>query len=114
MNAIQVTARCKIHDGQLDAFKARAEACVESVRAKDTGTLQYDWFFNADHTECVVREKYKDSNAVLEHIGNLGDLLGALMEVCDLSIEVFGNVSPELAEATKSFNAPVYSHFISK
>jgi quinol monooxygenase YgiN len=77
MSEIQVTARLRIHDGKLEEFKDVAEKCMESVRTKDTGTLQYDWFFNADHTECVVRETYRDSEAVLEHMANLG---GELME----------------------------------
>ena len=41
------------------------------VRERDSGTLQYDWFFNDTRTECVVRETYKDSGAVLEHIAIL-------------------------------------------
>jgi quinol monooxygenase YgiN len=65
MNELQVTARIRIHDGKLDDFKNAAERCVTSVREKDTGTLQYDWFFNDDETECVVRERYRDSDAVI-------------------------------------------------
>ena len=111
MKELQVSALCKIHDGKLDDFKAAAAACVQSVRENDTGTLQYDWFFNEDMTECVVREKYPDSEAVLEHIANLGDALGALLETCDLSLEVFGDPSAELAEATAALPTRVYSFF---
>ena len=112
MKELQVSALCKIHDGKLDAFKAAAAVCVQSVRENDTGTLQYDWFFNEDLTECVVREKYPDSEAVLEHIANMGDALGALLEACDLSIEVFGDPSADLAEATAAFPTRVYSFFM--
>jgi hypothetical protein len=73
--------------------------------------LQYDWFFNEDQTECVVRERYRDSEAVLQHIANLGETMGALLETCDLSIEVFGDPSPELVEATKALPTQVYSFF---
>ena len=66
MEELQVTARCKIHDGKLDAFKVAAQECLKSVREEDNGTLQYDWFFNEDHTECVVRERYRDSEAILQ------------------------------------------------
>jgi len=27
-------------------------------------TLQYDWFFKEDQTECVVRERYTNTNAI--------------------------------------------------
>jgi quinol monooxygenase YgiN len=71
MSEIQVTARLKIHDGKLEEFKRAADKCMQSVRTKDSGPLQYDWFFSGDHSECVVHERYRDPNAVLEHNANL-------------------------------------------
>jgi quinol monooxygenase YgiN len=49
MSEILVIARLKIHDGKLEEFKRVAEKCLQSVRTKDSGTLQYDWFFSEDH-----------------------------------------------------------------
>ena len=111
MSELQVTARLKIHHGRLDDFKTVAQACIDSVRKKDSGTLQYDWFFNEDHTECVVRERYKDSDALLEHVANLGETMGALIGTADLSLEVFGNPSEALSKATESMDITVYSYF---
>ena len=111
MSELQVTARFAIHDGQLDAFKSLAEACMASVREKDTDTLQYDWFLDPDGTKCVVRERYASSEAVLAHIGNLGELLGQLMGTADMSLEVFGDPSPELAEASAGLSPKVYGLF---
>jgi quinol monooxygenase YgiN len=111
MNKIQVTASLMIHDGKLEEFKTIAQACIESVREKDKGTLQYDWFFNEDNTECVVREQYVDSNAVLEHIANLGETMGALLALADLSLEVYGRPSEELVKATEGMDIRVYSYF---
>ena len=110
MSALQVTAVLTIHEGKLDDFKAVAAECLANVRDKDSGTHQYDWFFNEHHTECVVRERYDDSDAVLDHIAHVGPTLGALLEVADLSVEVFGEPSPELLEATAGFDQRVY-HF---
>ena len=81
MDTIQVTARLTIHDGKLDAFKELAAQCMRSVRERDSGTLQYDWFFSDSRKECVVRETYRDSEAVLEHIANLGPTMGAILSV---------------------------------
>lgn len=86
MDAIQVTACLTVHEGKLEEFKALTAQCVRSVRERDSGTLQYDGFFNDTHTECVVRETYKDSGAVLEHIANLGAILGAILGVCDMAL----------------------------
>jgi hypothetical protein len=43
MNELQSIARLTIHHGKLEEFKRLAAKCMESVRTKDTGTLQYDW-----------------------------------------------------------------------
>ena len=111
MNELQVTARLRIHDGKLDEFKNVAKACLEGVREKDKGTLQYDWFFNEGQTECVVRERYVDSNAALEHMGNLGETLGALLGLVDLSLEICGTPSDELVQATEGIDIKYYSFF---
>ncbi|MEO8656946.1 MAG: antibiotic biosynthesis monooxygenase [Bryobacteraceae bacterium] len=108
MSEIQVTARLKIHKGKLTEFKRIAEKCMHSVRTKDSGTLQYDWFFSDDQSECVVLERYRDSQAVLEHSVNLGDTLRELLETCSGSGEVFGSPSPDLMEGLKRIGAPVY------
>ena len=47
MSELQCVARLKIHDGNLDEFMRLAAKCVELVRAKDTGTLQYELYFTA-------------------------------------------------------------------
>lgn len=114
MKEIQLTARASIHDGKLEEFKALAAQCVRTVREKDSGTLQYDWFFNQAQTECVVRETYRDSEAVLEHMANLGPTLEVIFKTGDWTFEVFGSPSPQLAQAAASLNPKIYSPFQSK
>ncbi len=111
MSELQVTARLTIHDGKLGEFKAVAAGCMASVREKDSGTQQYDWFFNEEQTECVVRETYASSDALLEHIANLGDLMGQLLGTADLILEVYGEPSAELVEASAGLAPKVYSPF---
>ena len=62
---VKIVAHLRIHGGKLAEFKATVEACAKSVREKDTGTLQYDWFFNEDQSECQLWEGYKDSDFFL-------------------------------------------------
>ncbi len=111
MSELQVTVRLTIHDGKLSEFKEVAAQLMQSVRENDSGTLQYDWFFNADQTECVVRERYRDSEAVLEHVANLGETVEALLAVCDLEVEYFGAPTEELLAATAEFAPRVYSAY---
>ena len=114
MEELHLVVRIKIHSGKLDVFKAVAKKCLLSVREKDKGTLQYDWFFNEDYTECVVLERYKDSDAVLQHTANLGDALGELLAVSDYSIECYGFPSEELLKAAEGIDVSVYSYFLGK
>ncbi len=86
MKKIQITAKFKIHKGKLEEFKKIAAECVAKVKEHEEGkgALQYDWFFSPDNSECVVRETYTDSNAVLAHMGNVGEQLGQLL-ACQIS-----------------------------
>ena len=108
MTAIQSTARLRIHDGQLAAFRDVANRCIETVRTKDTGTLQYDWFLDESGSECVVREAYRDSDAVFEHMANLGPVLGDLLALCEMDLEVYGQPSEALADTMRDFGARIY------
>jgi quinol monooxygenase YgiN len=76
--------------GSLDSEFAKASststsACsaqaMEIVRTKDTGTLQYDTYFNDDQSECVVIERYRDSEAALEHAANLADVSAEVLAI---------------------------------
>ena len=49
MSELQCVARLKIHDGKLDEFKRLAAKCAGLVRTKDTGTLQYELYFNSNN-----------------------------------------------------------------
>ena len=111
MRELQGIARLKIHDGKLDEFKRLAVKCMESVRTRDSGTLQYDWFFSDDHSECVVHERYRDSDALLNHAANLGHTMDELFETCSVSGEIFGTPSPELMKALEGRNVRIYSSY---
>ena len=99
MEKIQVSAVFpNIAPGDLTEFK-RVAAEALKLTIPEPGTLHYDWFFSEDETKCVVREIYADSDAMLAHLGNVGDLLGRLVELGGgLEPEGFGSPSAELAE----------------
>ena len=111
MSRLQIAARWKIHNGELEEFKKRAEQCLSVVKAKDTDTLLFDWYFNESQTECVIIETYPDSNALLAHLGNIGDLFGSLLEVGDFEAEIYGSPSQELLNATAGLKKTIYSFY---
>ncbi len=112
MSELQCVARLKIHDGKLDEFKRLAAKCAELVCTKDTGTLQYELYINSDDTECLVFERYRDSQALLDHFKNMGDTMAAIFQTCSGSGEVCGMPSPELIEQLKDSPVQVYTPFL--
>jgi quinol monooxygenase YgiN len=109
MSTIQMTARFTIHPGKVDRFKDLAARCTERVRGREPGSLQYDWFMSGDESVCLVREAYRDSDAVLAHAANLGPLLGEFGEVCETEFEVCDNAAPHLVEALSVFSARYFA-----
>lgn len=111
MKNIQVTAKFKIHSGKVEEFKNIAAKCIAAVKENEKGALQYDWFFNHDQTECIVRENYADSDAAMVHLGNVGELLGQLFTISDFDLEIYGTMSEELKNAVAAFNPRVFSFY---
>ena len=96
MSELLGIARFKFHEGKLDEFKRLSAQCMEIVRTKDTGTLQYDIYFNDDQSECIVHERYTDSQALMEHTAHLGDIGEAILATGSVSGELLGEPSGEL------------------
>ena len=69
---------------------------MEIVRTQDTGTLQYDTYFNDDETESIVIERFRDSDALIEHSENLAHLMDAIVATGSVSGELLGEPSTEL------------------
>ncbi|MFN2483314.1 MAG: putative quinol monooxygenase [Candidatus Limnocylindria bacterium] len=88
-------ARFKFHNGKLEEFKRLSAQAMEIVRTKDTGTLQYDIYFNDDQSEAIVLERYRDSEALIEHTAHLGDLSAAILAPGSVTGELLGEPSSE-------------------
>ena len=101
-------ARFKFHEGKLEKYKRLSAQAMEIVRTKEPGTLQYDIYFNDDQSECMVLERYRDSEAAIEHAANLGDLFGAVLAtVSVVHGEVLGEPSAELRAKLAGSEVPV-------
>jgi quinol monooxygenase YgiN len=101
-------ARFKIHESKLEEFKRMSAQAMEIVRTKDTGTLQYDTFFNDDQSECFVIERYRDSEAAMEHAAHLGELSAAILAIVSVVHgELLGEPSAELRANLAGSEVPV-------
>jgi len=111
MNEIQGIARLKIHDGKLEEFKRVSSQCMEVARTKDTGTSQYELYFNKDQTECLVLERYRDSQSLVDHLRNLGTLMDAMLKTCTAHGELCGNASPELVKGLEGSPVQLFTPY---
>jgi quinol monooxygenase YgiN len=96
VSELQGIARFRFHKGKVEEFKRLSAQCMEIVRTKDTGTLQYEIYFNDDQSECIVLERYRDSEALIEHGAHVGHLMEAFLATGSLSGELLGEPSAEL------------------
>jgi quinol monooxygenase YgiN len=96
VSELQGIVRFKFQDGKLEDFKRLSAQCMEIVQTKDTGTLQYDTYFNDDQSECIVLERFRDSDALIEHAEHIGDLMEAIVATGSVSGELLGEPSAEL------------------
>ena len=109
-NNIEISAIMKIPKGKLEKFKELAVETIRQSKERDTGTLKYDIYINSDETECEVRQNYRNSEAVLEHMANLSETLEkAYIDFPIDHVNIYGDPSPELLEAVKGINIGVYS-----
>lgn len=93
---LHAIVRFRFHEGQVEEFKRLSAQCMEIVRSQDTGTLQYDTFFNEDETECIVIERFRDSDALVQHGENLAHLMDAIIATGSVSGELLGDPGPEI------------------
>src|SRR5512141_3181463 len=108
MSELLGIARFKFHEGKLEQFKRLSAQAMEIVRTKDTGTLQYDIYFNGDQSECIVLERFRDSEALIEHLAHLGDLVEAIIAtVSVVHGELRGEPSAELRAKLAGSEVPV-------
>ncbi|TIC80033.1 antibiotic biosynthesis monooxygenase [Nocardioides sp. GY 10127] len=99
MSEILNLGRMTFDASNADAVKELFSECISIARAKDTGTLQYDLFYNAAGTEAVVVERYEDSAALLQHWENIGEeLMDKILALVTYDGETLGPISPELLE----------------
>jgi len=78
----------KIHSGKIQEFKTVCEQFVEKTKSEQ-GCLYYGYSFDGDQAHC--REGYRDAEATIAHVQNVGSLLPELFKFADvIRFEVHG------------------------
>ncbi len=108
MSELLGIARFRFHEGKRDEYLRVAAQADALVAANEPGTLQYDLFLNDDQTECMIVERYRDSEAAMEHAANVGHLFAEVFATVTLVHgELLGDLSDELRAKLAGGEAPV-------
>jgi quinol monooxygenase YgiN len=107
MSELLGIARFKFHEGKREEYLRLSDQATEIVRAKEPGTLGYDLYLNGDQSECMIVERYQDSEAAIEHAANLGHLFDAVLAtVTVVHGELLGEPSEELRAKLAGSDVP--------
>lgn len=108
MSELLGIARFRFIEGKREEYLRLAEQADALVAANEPGTLQYDLFLNDDQTECMIVERYRDSEAAMEHAANVGHLFADVLATVELVHgELLGDLSDELRAKLAGSEAPV-------
>jgi quinol monooxygenase YgiN len=108
MSELLGIARFKFHEGKREEYLRLSDQARDIVRATEPGTLGYDLYLNGDQSECMIIERYRDSEAAIEHAANLGHLFAAVLAtVSVVHGELLGEPSAELRAKLAGSDVPV-------
>jgi quinol monooxygenase YgiN len=96
MSELVGIARFRFHEGKVEEYKRLSEQAMEIVRAREPGTLEYSIYFNADETAAVVVERFRDSEALLEHGQNMAEIGARVLTTGSVEGELLGDVNAEI------------------
>jgi quinol monooxygenase YgiN len=100
-----------ITPGKNEAFKSLGRQLIDRT-LKEAGALGYQWYFDNDENKCHLIELYKNSEAILAHLNNVGPTLQKLLETSKVTrFEVFGNVNAEVEKALTSFGTKFFKYW---
>src|SRR5713101_2619043 len=113
VSELQGIARFKFHEGKLEEFKRVSARAREIAQTKDTGTLRYEIYFNDDQSECIVLERYMDSEALIEHSAHLGELAEAILATGLVTSACLGEPSAELRALLAGSPVQLFTPYLS-
>jgi quinol monooxygenase YgiN len=95
-----------VNEGQMDSARALMAEMVEATRS-EAGSLGYEWFVSEDGSAVHINERYADSAATMEHLGNFGANFAERFMSCftPTGFNVYGEPSGEVRAVLDGFGA---------
>ena len=100
-----------VKEGKLEDFKSIVNTMVEITELNEPNTLVYEYHINEDGTECHLLETFKDSDAFMVHLGNVGHLFDTLFESATMTrAKIYGSPSAKLQQALDPLGVEYFAH----
>lgn len=110
---LTIVIKSAIKPGKAEQLKAILERVIAHCKATEPGMLVYDWYINADQSECCVIETYESSEALIFHFKNYAHFRPEMEECRDMrEVNLLGSPSPQLLEMLGKAQPNVYGVFI--
>lgn len=108
MSELLGIARFKFHEGKREEYLRLSDQAMDIVRKKEPGTLEYTLYLNGDQSECMFIERYRDSEAAIAHVANVGHLFAPVLATVSVDHgELLGEPSAELRAKLAGSEVPV-------
>ena len=103
-----------VNAGWVPIYNVNLSEDVPGYMGAPAIALSYPWtHFNEDQSECVVYERYRDSEAVIEHGAHVGHLNEAIFATGSVSSELLGEPSAELTAMIAGSGVRLFRPFLS-
>ena len=100
-----------IKEGKLENFKSIVNTMIEITDVSEPNTLVYEYHINEDGTECHLLETFKESDAFMVHLRNVGHLFDTLFESATMTrAKIYGSPSAELQQALAPLGVEYFAH----
>ena len=108
---VQYTSEFAIAEGKIDEFKKIMHSIIESVEKNEHDINAYQVYFNAEENKAFIVEWFKNPEAILIHLANVGPLFPELLAIAPIvRLEVFGNLTKEAEDAVRSIGAQIFNY----
>lgn len=111
-DVVSFVLQVELREGQLEAFRDLMNEQVLAAR-EEPGTMAYEWFISDDESSCHIYERYRDSAAVIAHLGTFGAHYAERFLACvqPVGLNVYGNPSADVRASLDNLGATYFGPF---
>lgn len=112
-NFVYWVLETEVRDGKLDALKTLMKEMVDTTKADEPGTLNFEWTISGDNKRVTLFERYRDSSSAVTHVNAfMKNFAPRFMDCLEIKKQVVhGNASDELQKMLSGIGAKFMSPF---